>query len=48
MDKKEILEFLAENLRVEVTTDMDGDINVALMLNGEQISKDWTAIPKDE
>ena len=46
MDKVELIEFLKENLRVKITTDMDGDVNVALILCDDEISKDWTVISK--
>jgi hypothetical protein len=48
MDEKELIKFLTENLSIEVSTDRDGDINVTLKLCGEQISNDWTSIPKNE
>lgn len=48
MDKEALIEFLKENLRVRVTTDIDGDINVSLILCNEEICKDWTSIQKSE
>jgi hypothetical protein len=48
MDTEALIKFLKENLQVRVTTDRDGDINVALILCEEEISKDWTSIPKSE
>jgi hypothetical protein len=48
MDTEALIKFLKENLQVRVTTDRDGDINVALILSEEEISKDWTSIPKSE
>lgn len=48
MDKKEVAAFIALNLKVKVKVDNDGDIEVALLLMGEEISTDWTPVPKDE
>lgn len=48
MDTEALIKFLKENLKVRVTTDSDGDINVALILCEKEISKDWTSIPKSE
>ncbi len=41
MDTKALIEFLKENLQVRVKVDSSGDINVALILCGEEISEDW-------
>jgi hypothetical protein len=43
MDTKALIEFLKENLQVKIRMDTDGsrDINVFLILCGEEISKDW-------
>lgn len=46
MDKEELIKFLKENLEIEVTTDSDGVINVALILCEEEICKDWTYVVK--
>lgn len=48
MDKEELIKFLKDNLKVEVKTDSDGDINVILFLCDEEISRDWTSVPKSE
>ena len=48
MDTEALIKFLKENLKVIVTNDSDGDINVALILCEEEISRDWTSIPKSE
>lgn len=48
MEKELLIKFLKDNLKVEVKTDSDGDINVILFLCDEEISKDYTSIPKNE
>jgi hypothetical protein len=39
MTKEELIEFLKDNLTVEVNTDSDGGIDVILKLDGEEISR---------
>ena len=48
MDTEALIKFLKENLKVIVTIDDDGDLNVALILCEEEISKDWTCLPENE
>jgi hypothetical protein len=40
MSKEELVEFLKDNLKVEVSNDCGGDFTVSLRLCGEIISSD--------
>lgn len=44
MKEKELLEFLKEYLKVELTFDVDGDLAVNLKLNDKIISTDWVSL----
>jgi hypothetical protein len=48
MNEKELKEWIKKNLRVDVTIDDDGDIDVKLMMGDEVVSHDWVVIPKDD
>jgi hypothetical protein len=47
MNIEELIAFLKENLKIKVKTDRDGDINITLILCDEEISNDWTSLPKE-
>lgn len=38
MNKEELIQFLKENLKVEIWRDYDGQVNVSLYLGDEKIS----------
>ncbi len=46
INRRNLIDFLTDNLKIEIKSDnIDNDIEVKLLLRGEEISKDSINIP---